>query len=370
MKQGCILLVCLIGFFYSKSQSFDEERKIVFPDIPGYRTLKCDFHIHTVFSDGNVWPLIRVEEAARDGLDAISLTEHIEYQPHLEDMPHRDRNRAYQLAAEYAKPYNIIVVNGSEITRDMPPGHANAIFLQDANKLLLEDSIEVYREAKRQGAFIFWNHPDWPAQRGDAIATLTDLHRYLISEGLLNGIEVVNDLTFSDEALQIALDQNLTIMGTSDIHGLVDWQYEIASGGHRPINLVFATEKSEASIKEALENRRTVAWYRNLLIGRDEFLIPLIQASLSVESASHIGPSAVAEVRIRNHSDATYILNNSSPFTMRTSGDVLTLKPNGTTTLFVKTLEQKASFDLTFEVLNALNAPGSHPEIEIQVEVD
>ena len=24
------------------------------PDLPGYRTLKCDFHTHTVFSDGEV----------------------------------------------------------------------------------------------------------------------------------------------------------------------------------------------------------------------------------------------------------------------------------------------------------------------------
>ena len=28
------------------------------PDIPGYRTLKADLHLHTVFSDGNVWPKI------------------------------------------------------------------------------------------------------------------------------------------------------------------------------------------------------------------------------------------------------------------------------------------------------------------------
>ena len=31
------------------------QRKIVnLPDIPGYVTLKCDFHMHTVFSDGDV----------------------------------------------------------------------------------------------------------------------------------------------------------------------------------------------------------------------------------------------------------------------------------------------------------------------------
>jgi len=33
----------------------------------------------------------------------------------------------------------------------------------------------------------------------------------------------------------------LTIIGTSDIHGLIDWQYNVPQGGHRPITLVFAT---------------------------------------------------------------------------------------------------------------------------------
>ena len=28
------------------------------------------------------------------------------------------------------------VINGSEITREMPPGHINAVFVKDANALL------------------------------------------------------------------------------------------------------------------------------------------------------------------------------------------------------------------------------------------
>ena len=52
--------------------------EISIPGIDGYQTLKCDFHIHTVFSDGSVWPNIRVEEAWREGLDAIAMTDHIE----------------------------------------------------------------------------------------------------------------------------------------------------------------------------------------------------------------------------------------------------------------------------------------------------
>jgi hypothetical protein len=39
--------------------------------------------------------VIRVEEALRDGLDGIAITEHLEWQPHLKDIPHPDRNRAY-----------------------------------------------------------------------------------------------------------------------------------------------------------------------------------------------------------------------------------------------------------------------------------
>ena len=62
------LLIVLTSMAYSQtSKSLAENRIIDFPDIPGYKTLKCDFHQHTVFSDGSVWPSIRVQEAIRDG---------------------------------------------------------------------------------------------------------------------------------------------------------------------------------------------------------------------------------------------------------------------------------------------------------------
>ena len=344
-------------------------RVIKFPDIPGYKSVKCDLHMHTVFSDGAVWPDIRVQEALMDGLDAISLTEHLEYQPHKADIPHPDRNRSYQLALDEAKDHNFIIIRGSEITRSMPPGHNNAIFITDVNKMLVNDSIEVFREAKRQGAFTFWNHPNWTAQRTDGMATLTPMHKLLIREKLLDGIEVVNDQTYSDEALQIALDNNLTIMGTSDIHGLIDWDFVGAEAQHRPITLVFAKEKTDAGIKEGLMNRRTVAFYKNLLIGRNEFLIPLIQESLVIKSASYMGKSNVLQVVIENQSSATFTLRNKSGFTMHTSHDIITIKPGKDNTLQVKTKERIQTAKLTFEILNAVNAPASHPQVTWQAAV-
>ena len=49
----------------------DVRQEVVIPDVAGYKVLKCDFHIHTVFSDGDVWPTYRVTEAWKDGLDVI-----------------------------------------------------------------------------------------------------------------------------------------------------------------------------------------------------------------------------------------------------------------------------------------------------------
>jgi len=362
MKKFLVVVLTLAcSQLFAQDHSHRLPRALKFPDVPGFKTLKCDFHQHTVFSDGSVWPDIRVQEALMDGLDAISLTEHLEYQPHKDDIPHPDRNRSYNIAIREAKDHDLLIIHGSEITRRMPPGHSNAIFIQDANPLLVNDSVEVFRAAKKQGAFVFWNHPNWIAQRADGVATLTDMHRFLIREKLLDGIEVVNDQTYSDEALQLALDNNLTIMGTSDIHGLVDWEFKVPAGGHRPITLVFSKDRSPEGIRDALMQRRTVAYYKDMLIGRSDHLNPLVQASLSISSAVYEGKSSVLNIIITNSSSCNFTLRNISKLSFHNQGDVVTVPANGEAHLQVKTIQRLGQVGLSFEVLNGITAPGKHP---------
>lgn len=85
------LLLFFLGFLVQGQQPF-------FTAESEHQWLSTDLHIHTVFSDGAVWPSIRVEEARREGLDLIAMTEHLEYQPHAKDIPHPDRNRSYTIA--------------------------------------------------------------------------------------------------------------------------------------------------------------------------------------------------------------------------------------------------------------------------------
>ena len=366
------------------------ERKLFFPDLDNYKTLLTDFHQHTVFSDGLVWPTIRVEEAVKDGLDAISLTDHLEYQPFSKDVPNPDRNRVYKVAKDFTDRINktvdkkLIIINGQEITRSMPPGHINAIFLDDANKLLHpDDSLKGIEEANKQNAFVFWNHPGWPAQRSDGIAKLDDFHRYLIDKNLLHGIEVVNELYYSEEALDIALKNNLTIMGTSDIHGLIDWLFKVPDDnesenknlpGHRPITMVFAKSKDKKSIKEALFEGRTAVFYNEMLIGKEENLKPLIEKCLVINNVNNLnlgysedGESSIKKIEIENISDAPFFLKNLSDFTFETNSDIITIYPNSKHTIAVRTRGNSLD-ELKFEVLNGIIAPKKYAKISLIVK--
>lgn len=136
-----LLAICLMNV------QAQRRNEIQVPDLDGYTTLKCDFHMHTVFSDGLVWPTVRVDEAYREGLDAISLTEHIEYRPHKKDVV-ADHNRSFDLCQKQAEKLGILLIRGSEITRPMAPGHFNAIFLADSNPLEQKEYKDAFNEAK------------------------------------------------------------------------------------------------------------------------------------------------------------------------------------------------------------------------------
>ena len=49
----------------STSQYPPEERNIQFPDTEHFKTLVFDPHTHSTFSDGHVWPSVRVAEELR-----------------------------------------------------------------------------------------------------------------------------------------------------------------------------------------------------------------------------------------------------------------------------------------------------------------
>ncbi len=390
LSGAVLMLVSSLAIGHGKAGGGDagDPRQIEFPDTAKYKTIVFDPHTHSVFSDGHVWPNIRIAEALKDGLDAIAITEHLEYQPHLLDIPHPDRNRSFDEASAVAVGTDLIVVAGTEITRRGPAGHMNAIFIADANKMIAStvpdqplDVGQFYQKssewpaqnaveaANAQGAFVFWNHAYWTPDFPNGIAVIPDFHKNNAKKGLLHGIEIANGDSFSEETFQIALDYDLALIGVSDVHNLIDWDYDTANGGHRPVTLVLAKERTQASMKEAMFDRRTVVWYKNMLIGRPAHMNPLLEASLSMTDASY-GDGEIMTVTLTNTSDADFQLRNLSKFTFYENTDFVEVPAHDAIELRVKTPNKVKRLELEFEVLNALVAPKKNARIALKAQVE
>jgi hypothetical protein len=340
---------CLLGA--------DVRREIDFPDLPGHQTLVLDPHMHTVFSDGNVWPTVRVDEAWRQGLDAIAISDHIEYQPHKDDL-RADHNRPYELAAGHARARNILLTRAAEITRDTPPGHFNALFLKDANPLDTPDFLESVQKANQQGAFVFWNHQAW---KGEEKGKWLDVHTTLYENKWLHGMEVCNGETYYPSAHQWCLDKNLTMIGSSDIHQ-PDLRQASGTEDHRTSTLVFAEARTLDALQEALRAGRTVVWYKDQLIGREQWLQPLFHASVQV-AKPHLRTKNYVALEMHNSCDADLHLVRSGP-----SGPAeIVLPAQSTSIVRVNTNQPEQTLEIRYAVANLLVAPETPLEVVLKI---
>jgi predicted metal-dependent phosphoesterase TrpH len=304
---ACVLsLVAALAVPMASPASGQSPRPLAVPDIPGYVTLKADFHLHSVFSDGEVWPTVHVREAWRDGLDVIALTEHVEYRPHRAHVSGGPR-ASNDVARPLAEKLGLLLVPGAEITRpvpgapaDIPVGsaHFNVLFASDVEALETPDLAEALRRAQEQGAFVFWDHPgfmDAPAQWFPHTASLYDA-------GLFAGIEVVNGDRFYPEALEWARDRRLTPIAASDAHQPMPAHLKKA---RRPVTLLFARTRDLAGVKDALVSRRTLAWLDTGVWGDVELLRALWTASVSVEPTT-AAPGGEVTLTLTNRSSIDF----------------------------------------------------------------
>lgn len=328
------------------------------PRIDGYELLKCDFHIHTMFSDGIVWPSLRVQEAWEEGLDAIAITDHIEGQPARPGLVKGDHNQSFNYAREEALRRNIILIKGGEITRSMPPGHLNALFMKDINVLDQKDYMVAIEEAVKQGAFIQWNHPGW----GVSEIKWHPVHEELFKKGWLHGIEVYNEFEWYPLALNWVNDKNLTLLCNTDVHDVIERLYDFKTTSHRPMTLVLAKDRSEAGIKEALFARRTLIYFYDTLMGKEEYLKKFFEGSIEV-SPVYYSSEKRSYVTIKNNSDVAFKLKKTD---VNRAGYPETIEiPAGESIMVVFSKEEGATGSIGYEVQNMIITPQKNLQVSL-----
>ena len=307
-----------------------QRKEFHLPDVNGYHVYKADLHLHTMFSDGNVTPEFRVQEAWYDGLDVIAITDHIEgrkwegkmlkflkgYLPKgtvpVNDRVSRqpadkrgiqaDLNVSYQSAAAVADEYGMTVIPGAEITREpVAIGHFNALFIKDANKIYDADPAVAIENARQQGALIQHNHPGW---RRTSVK-MTEFETQVYEKGYINGIEVMNGVQFYPSVLQRAQERRLYVAANTDMHLTTQLYYQ---GEQRNMTLIFAKDKSLQSLKEALKERRTLAYSFGTVAGDEQLVKDFFLACIHAEVIK-TDANGKHKVMLTNNSSVDFHLN-------------------------------------------------------------
>ena len=352
-------------------------KEIVLPQVNGYNIYKADLHTHSVFSDGSVLPKWRVEEAWQDGLDVMAVTEHIEWRPsektfvdYLENYRDKKYNKAINTnlvkkasteegimtdlnygvreAQKAAQKFGLVIIPGSEITRDGKTiGHFNALFTTDNNLTYDPDPVQSIRNAKAQHALVMHNHPGWTRTNID----FTEAEKVAYSEGLIDGVEVMNGSEFYPGIVDRVKEYGQFIAANSDIHRTTANDYRL-TGVDRPMTLIFAKDNSLEALKEALVEDRTLAYGYNTLCGDEQLLKDFFVAGMKVNVIRESGKQI--EVALTNMT--------SIPYTICQEGhNQKKLDPFRT---IIMSVDKKASA-LEFSVLNMFCSKDGHPVVEL-----
>ena len=285
-------------------------RKIAIPNVGEYKVLKGDFHIHTIYSDGAVLPVARVQEAADNGLDVMAITDHVESSGSRGLPKDIDRNTSYNLAKSEAEKRKMILVPGTEISQTTVPGHLsrhfNALFITDANPILAVagDWKAMLAAAAEQKAFIHWNHP---GHRPDPSAPDKRLAFPFVDEleearakGHLHGIEVFNGAWHYPFAHDWCNERDLAPMANSDIHAS-EWNNYGHQNLTRPITLVLVGERTLESVREAFFAKRTIGWAGGMILGRDPWVEKLFRSCVEIKKSE-------TGLALRNRSDIPCVI--------------------------------------------------------------
>lgn len=355
---------------------FPSRVNIVLPQVNGYNIYKADLHTHTFYSDGHVSPEFRVIEAWNDGLDVLAVTEHIEYRSLERDMiefmkgyvkedakainwsivstPADDRgiqtdlDMSVRLAQKEAEKYGLTIIPGAEISRaPETTGHFNVLFTTDNDAIYHPDPLESMKNAKAQGALIIHNHPGWKRPSLDMI----DFEKKIYPMGILDGIEVMNQLDFYPRAIERAKEYGLFMMSNTDMHTST-YEYYRLNGALRNMTMIFAKDKSLESLKEAMKARRTLAYSFGTIAGDEQLLVDFFKASVSYEPIS-VDAKGVRTYELRN--------NTSLPYKLSFGADPVVLEPFS---VVRRTVEDNKVIKV--EVLNMWCGEDAHPTIEIK----
>ncbi len=167
----------------------------------------------------------------------------------------------------------------------------------------------------------------------------------------------------------------MTILGNSDVHPPVNLAFNLSNGKHRPMTLVFAENRSEKAIKEALFNKRTAVYFNDLLMGAEKYLKPIVDQAIEIlNPAVSIKGTGRATIQIQNRSNLLFELISENEIAEISIPDKIKLYPDKTIIFQIngksKNQPGKKKISIPFTIKNLLITPEQRLTINLSFEVN
>lgn len=188
-----------------------------------------------------------------------------------------------------------------------------------------------------------------------------DVHTTMYENKWLHGMEVCNGDTYYPDAHKWCLEKNLTMLGSSDIHD-PDLRHQSTPDDHRTMTLAFVKVRTQAALKDALQEGRTAVWFKDQIIGREELLRPLFHECVRVAVPHlHSGNNAFVEVRNLCHADIRLERTGND-------GPLQIALPAKTTSLLKLAVKNpKEPVELEYKVTSFLIAPDAALPVTLRI---
>jgi hypothetical protein len=221
----------------------------------GYWILAADFHVHAFPGDGALPPWALRHEAARLGLDVLTVSNH-------------NRVSTARIARWMSRQSDgPIVIVGQEVTARS--FHVIAAGIEERVSWLTSPA-DVIRAVHTQGGIAIAAHPVrrfWPAWDDEALAILDGYER---AHPVIDGEKTRAELATFDARAR-AVRPHMAPIGSSDFHwtGAIGWCR----------TYVLARERTAADVLEAVRAGRTVAADRHGHLYGDPALVSAVEAA-------------------------------------------------------------------------------------------
>lgn len=251
-----ILLLCLSVITVFNIESIPLAKATVTPQ---YYILKANFHAHTTYSDGNYTPTNLVDIYSSAGYDSLAITDH-------------NTTDGYSEAKTEGDAKDIVIIRGEEVTTKWTNNnteHWLGLFITSvvSPPIPCVDPTPYLDQVNAQSGLNIIAHP-WTITQSPWNATYvlnqSVWYSYFGNTTQQNGWEGSGyaQNSASSEVTAIA-NEGYTVLFDHDFHGTTNDIAKLTSFW----TYVMAANKTEAGVKDALLNHRTVGCYSDGLYG-------------------------------------------------------------------------------------------------------